>query len=431
MKKFKILFCFFVFASCVLNCGGLVRAEVIKPEFVEDASEKELSKEEQIARYREHLVKEFKEDVDMYTRNDGSEQSQQPQLEGFSEFCFDLEKLKPLVDKLKCAIDEFVAKSNCTAEDFNSYVIENMATTGGKMNCVSRQEFNQLFHEESVDKQIDSQSNVNANSGEVQPKMKRFYRGINDPAGVESFRNGNIYIGGNVRGSGYDAKSASALGHGIYVAEDKSTAINFSCKEKNFKAGSIQALTGGIVEMAVDESKVKVIDNGQIKLLKTALLYYYPEFGDAYKFWNKGVSFYLFNSSIIELYAQAYEKVFGGKLIDIVKHCGAKSDGSDIYSVERVLCTLLPANSVEFSRELETLMNKNTKKAHYLKKEVAVYDDPGLIAKILGFDVLRSGPDSDIYNVVNPGVLTVCREAVEKEEKSIEQLIQEFKNKES
>lgn len=431
MKKLKLLLCVLLGAISFKPAVNLAYAEIVFPSDQASSSTEEepaLKKEEQIERFRNHLIKAT-ENLKKYWKDNNSDSERLARkfcLNDLTEDDFDLLKLKPWADKLFAAINSYIkASEGCSVENFDEYVINNMVETGGEMTCVDRAEF------EKFCSQPEEQNSNNSN-------IVRLYRGISNMQFLQDFRNGKKFIGGHERGEfDIDTAMKSYYGHGVYTAMDKMHAEGYDTSVEEYGVGTLDRLTGGVAEMAFDKTKAKGISQTRLDLIKLAFFYFHPEFCNIYKVFDKNISFRLLNSFPFCFYEQAYEKVFGRKIIDVAKECGCveqngnKNESTEAvpwdYHMTCIILNILPVCDQKFSEELEKLMNENKKKAHFSSKEAAVLDDEGLLTKLLGFDYFKTNISTCL--VVNFGVLTICKEGSEFQEKSLEQLFSEFESR--
>lgn len=442
MKKFKLWLCFFV-AACALefahghafaNSNANLKAVAEGLQTNSQADKK--TKEELIALYRKRIEQRFSYEKEAWKKSKQGEELNRDEVDrcgrdfelalDLNDDCFDLVKLKPEVDKFYGTMKKLIEQSgDCPVESFDDFIVDYMTKSGGQMHCVNRQEF-EHFCTHPEDKNA---------------KITHLYRGIDEQRFVDSFRSGNIYIGGRPTNDEFFYNSCT---RGIYTSKEREYSEGFTHKYETFPAGTCHFRTGSIIDLAVDEAKIKTVSSAKLDLLLMAFFYYYPETCNAYKIWSKNGDFWLFNSYPFEIYNNAFKKVFGSDLIDLPEICGcarelddfSKDAGEDIflsssssglYFRDMVTNSLVAYNS-DYSREIENQM-QNVKKPHFSNKEAAILGDKGLLAKLFGYDVFLEESFSSVYVVVNPGVLTVCCEGNENEKKTFEQCVEDWENR--
>ena len=345
----------------------------------------------------------------------------------------DVEKLKPEAEKLYAVMKAFVDESDkkgISAEDFDDYVKSYLIqSSSGAMSLCNREDFEEYMKQHS--------------------NMERIFRGINDLKMVDSFRNGTPYIGGPMRGHYFSGGNGSALGSGIYTTSDVNYASGFADnfkfekdEQKNLQWMSASDSVGGILEMAIDENEVEVIGTYDLDAIKFTFLYYHPEFMSFAKLYDEGLGSVMAFGCVVELFGmnyhdkfidQAFKETFNCELVDAIKQ--VKSNYKNLNEQDEALLNRCLSNFREgrfdnaacftqYVNKLNELMNADQHKPHVVDKMWAVYCDDGLLAKLLGYDVLRlcnepvqnivnqsNNSSNDTFLIVNPGVITVCTDA--------------------
>ncbi len=342
-----------------------------------------------------------------------------------------IEEYRDEAEKLYSKVIGFVKDSDAkgvTAENFEEYVknfIINDGRTCSKMTRSSQDEFEKMK--------------------EQPEKFQIVYRGVPEKSYADSLLDGQFWCGGQWH-CNFLKYSVSASKHGLYTASDSNYAKNFA--KKNIKNKSCDAewrsiADGGVVEMAIDLQKAKIICEKRLENIINTMLCLHPELADSYKLFNKMVPEYLVYSSVFELYSQAFKETFGFDVLDIRQHLEneliklGKEDFTadkikaahddecytdledDILGYAHCFLNFRVEESKQFCSRFNELMEKNKTKVHVTNKFFAVLQDKWLLAKLMGFDVIS---DADMaqrdrdpkvvveYGIVNPEVLIVCND---------------------
>lgn len=339
-----------------------------------------------------------------------------------------VETFKEQAKKLHDSFNKFVEKFNETGrpdEEFEEYVREFIkgSKDEDKPNFLNR---------------VDFEKYVNENNA------KRLYRGIDQKQFLDDFRNGNVFVGGSIKGPFFSDEYGSLYGHCVYTTVSKDVAQNFAKKfQKNEKTKTKWSIMGGVVEMAVNENELKVINNDDLDCIIAALQFYFPCNLDLDFFQHPGLLKTYMCSKHYKLFEDSFREAFGFDLKELADHLNPgwqqlpyKEKSDFIVYLNRFLEQKVQKNQ-KFSELFDEKIKNNNEPPAIMNKELFLRQDLGLCAKLLGYDVIvddhgrnargNIGNDDTYWLVVNPKILTICSEAdYDEENKSLEGLWSEF-----
>lgn len=348
-----------------------------------------------------------------------------------------LEKFKDKAEKLYIKVKDFIKDSDqkgVTAENFEEYVrnfVTNDDRTSSKMRRGTFDEFKKM-------------------KGQPE-KFLIIYRGVPEKSYADSLLDGQFWCGGRWRCRFLGSDHRSGTEHGMYTTTDFEHAENYERKKIENKSCESEwnVRNGGVVEMAIDLQKTKIIERGELEAIKNTMLCLHPEFADYCKVFNKMIPKDLYYSSAFKYYAQAFKETFGFDVLDIRQHLeneliksGDKEFTADkikaahedehctrnehdlYYRVREVLDSIVFRNK-PFCLKFSELMEQNKEKIHIINKEHAIANDLWFLAKLMGYDAVSNfdleklqeiskskDPNKGIamLGIVNPEVLIVNKE---------------------
>ncbi len=222
------------------------------------------------------------------------------------------------------------------------------------------------------------------NNKEFQEKSKEniiLYRGINQKRFANDFKNGIVYFPPNDR---------NVNGTGIY------TTTSLDCA-KDYSGGD---LSGAVVKMLIPRTGIKILENQYLEKLKDIIRRNHKdEFGD---FTSENKQNYIFDSM------QEYIDEQSKKIIEKYE----KIENQDEYK------RLVDEALGKIKKDPNFQILKDSRKRYFKNNKAAIFYNSGLLAKLLGFDILYSidylrnfvGYKEEEYLIVNPEILSILND---------------------
>lgn len=202
------------------------------------------------------------------------------------------------------------------------------------------------------------------------------YRGISEKQFADSLKKGIIYTPSNVN---------NVRGMGIYTTTSLKCAQRYSDKNN----------PETIVKMLIPKINIKILENKYLEKLKQIIRRTHPEEFGMYSKDNKRN--YIFDSAsefLKEKFGEAFEKIRKEQIDD-------------------------PDEQEHIFKEVGETIRKDpimvNRKRYFIENKAAIFYNSGLLAKLLGFDVLHSidylsdniGIKEEEYLIIDPKVLNI------------------------
>lgn len=264
-------------------------------------------------------------------------------------------------------INEFlIAHKDVNPEMFDDVCKEFMGGTIPKTNLLDKQDF--------------------------EKKSKRnivLYRGVENKKYADEFKQGKVYLScWGVRGSG------------VYTTTSLRCAESYANKE-NFN--------DTIIEMFISKSNAKILDNDYLEKLKKIIIEKHKvEFGE---FESNYRNEYVFDSS-----SSYNSKIFAMVYQEVVAELSGLGLSDDDYLKEEARIFKKKMSQVKESAVYQKVFSE--KKRYYKSNKAYVWFNSGLLAKLLGYDVLYTKDllskdyefgNEEEYLIINANILNVLQ----------------------
>ncbi len=320
----------------------------------------------------------------------------QKELSGFSK-----ETLKLKAKELLKRVDEFIEESDkkgISPENMHEYIVKYLNETAGVFKPLNREEFDLYCNN---------------------PNVTRVYRGLKRKQYVDDFLNGKFSVAKDLFALFNLNKHGVAYGTGIYTTDRLDTADMFSKtmgENKNIEAEWMSKNDSGIIQMAIDKTKIKTISEIVLDEILSFLVesYILKLIGSNITEDFKSYSEY----HMKECFLPAFRETFGVDFEEITNKFCLNNDVKDenfrekAFSFLGKLYPFVVDNIYEnknFAQNFSKLM-KNNEITPYISKYSEVFRNLSLLAKLLGYDCVKVcvGSIENYYVILNMDNVAVC-----------------------